>query len=148
MLHVAVLHSKPNPKLQMLFPCLWKNSQGEIAISPKDNNKKQEKQFFNVTIELLERCNIQFTSSNVLFLGKNSQNPTDLLWNISLHHEYFPYHRKHVPELFKPFANVNDYVSQKKAKPRLSAKELQELVECLLGNLGSAKVISEIFTII
>ena len=33
------------------------------------------------------------------------------------------------------FANVNDYVSQKKAKPRLSAKELQELVKCLLGNL-------------
>ena len=33
------------------------------------------------------------------------------------------------------FPNVNDYVSQKKAKPRLSAKELQELIECLLGNL-------------
>ena len=34
-----------------------------------------------------------------------------------------------------PLHKVNDYVSNRKAKPRLSAKELQELVECLLGNL-------------
>ena len=122
----------------MFFTCLWKNSQGEIAISPKDN-KKQEKQFFNVIIELLERYNVQFTNSNVHFLGKNSQNLTDLLWIISLHHEYFPYHRKHVPEMFKPFANVNDYASQKKAKPRLSAKAVQELVNVFWENLALQK---------
>ena len=37
--------------------------------------------------------------------------------------------------MLKSFANINDYVSKEKAKPRLSVKELQELVECLLGNL-------------
>ena len=60
------------------------------------------------------------------------------------------FHLPDVPEMFKPFANVDHYVSKKKAKQRLSVKELRELVECLSGNLqtlGSAKVILEIFII-
>ena len=46
------------------------------------------------------------------------------------YYEYFSDPWKHVPEMLKPFTNLNDYVSKKKAKPVLSGKELQELVEC------------------
>ena len=56
------------------------------------------------------------------------------------------FHLPDVPEMFKPFANLDHYVSKKKAKQRLSVNELRGLVECLSGNL--AKVISEIYIII
>ena len=101
--------------------------------------------------ELLERYNVQCTSSNVHSLGKNLvKNLTDLLRNISWYHEYLSDRGERVPDMFKTFATANDYISKKNAKPRLSAKEHQGLVECLSGTLqtlGSAKVISYVFII-
>ena len=57
---------------------------------PRITIKNAKNKLFNDIIELLERFNIEFNISNVHSLGKNFvKNLTDLLLNISLHHEYF-----------------------------------------------------------
>lgn len=124
------------------FSMLMKRSEILQSVPRITIENAKKKQTFNDIIELLGRYNIQFTSSNLHSLGKNLvKNLIALLLNTSLYHEYFSDPWKHVPEMLKPFTNLNHYVSKKKAKPMLSGKELQELVECLCVEFSIQNVI-------
>ena len=89
---------------------------------------QKKKQTFNDIIELLGRYNIQFTSSNLHSLGKNLvKNLIALLLNTSLYHEYFSDPWKHVPEMLKPFTNLNHYVSKKKSQTNAIRKRTSRI---------------------
>ena len=71
--------SQAEPQAPNAFSMLMEKSK-KLQSAPSITIKKAKNKLFNHIIELFERYNVQFTSSNVHSLGKNFvKNLTDLL---------------------------------------------------------------------
>ena len=91
---------------------------------------------FNSLVGLLNEHSVQFTENNIESLVSTlTKSLCDLLWHITCHHKYYSDRGKEIPDIFKPFADLNDYVAKKKSRPRLSAKELDAMIDKLSGNI-------------
>ena len=128
--NVTVSNKSPNA-----FPTLISNSKKLQAVSKIITRNSKDK-LYNDIIDLFIKQGVLFTSNNVQTIGVSlTKNLCNLLWHIISHHKYFVERGKPVPKVFQSFGNLNDYVSKKIAKPRLSAKELNQYIESLSSNL-------------